>query len=97
MSLPLKPKSPLNTIILFCASVIYGFLLSSMISSENPFFINDKPTIISILLLSILMLIFTVYIFFRPKSLPVLAVTLFTGLSIGSGIFTVFFLIHLLA
>jgi len=95
MTLPIKPRSSKYSIILLCSSTAYAFLLSIIISPENLFHI-DKYTIFLVSVLFVIPIIATLVLFFRPKSLPIFFEGIVTGLTVGSGLFTVTFLIRLL-
>ena len=95
MALPIKPRSSKYSIILLCLSAVYAFLLSIIISPENLFHI-DKYTIVLVSILFGIPIIAILVSFFRLKSLPIFFEGIVTGLTVGSGLFTVTFLIRLL-
>ena len=96
MALPIKQRPLRYSIILLCASTAYGYIISIIISPDNPLYIG-KFGIIGILLLFVIGIAVTLVKSLRPKTVLAPAEDLFTGLTIGSAIFSVFYLIRLLS
>lgn len=94
MALPVKPRLTKYSIILLCVSVIYGYLLS-VILLDYPSLV-DKGLIILVLILYFITIAFTLIMVIRPKNSSIINEYLYTGLSVGSMIFTMIFLIRLL-